>query len=395
MALSTTRLGKVWPTVAALALLIAGGGLGAQDIDAARLVEEFEPKVRKAMSEGAIPSCSVALVAGDRIVWSRAFGHSNLWANTEATPDTVYLIGSTFKTMSSSALLALMEEGKFGIDDPVRDYLGDLGIEGEDPEHPITFRHLFSHVSGLPAAFGPHLVWGETVPAPLPEYLAKSLKVSRSPELKVEYSNLAYTLIAHLVERLSGMPFKDYVRERIFKPLKMESTAFMPTPSMEERLAVPYVHQAGSGKQIPTIRYKADVWPAGMVYGVVEDQARWLLALLNQGRAPQGRILQEETVRLATSVQYEQFQGPMTAGWGNDSAGYGLSWWVCRKDGERHFAHSGSVPGYTAFLEGNLDRRMGFAILTNGNRAHAHLVALADEAIRLMKRFDRAPAAGR
>ncbi|MDH4273295.1 MAG: serine hydrolase, partial [Candidatus Aminicenantes bacterium] len=68
-------------------------------------------------------------------------------------------------------------------------------------------------------------------------------------------------------------------------------------------------------------------------------------------------------------------------GWLNESSGYGLTWWVSERDGEKIFAHSGSVTGYTAFLAGNLDRKTGFAILTNGNRAHKHLFGLALKAL--------------
>src|SRR6185295_20123514 len=98
-----------------------------------RLAAELEPEIRRAMIEGKIPGASVALIAGDRVVWSGAFGYSNIWAQTPATPSTVYLIGSTFKTMEATALLQFMEQGKFQIDEPVSKYLTDLQVQGEDP----------------------------------------------------------------------------------------------------------------------------------------------------------------------------------------------------------------------------------------------------------------------
>jgi CubicO group peptidase (beta-lactamase class C family) len=85
--------------------------------------------------------------------------------------------------------------------------------------------------------------------------------------------------------------------------------------------------------------------------------------------------------------QYDQFKGPIEELWGNENAGFGLTWWVQVRDGDHYFAHSGSVPGYTAFLLGNRDRKLGFAILTNGNRAHPHLIKLADRAIDLLKKY--------
>ena len=381
--------------VLAAVWLLAGGLALAQDIDVNRVVSELEPEIERAMLEGKIPSCAVALVAGEEIVWTGAYGHSNLWARTPAVPSTVYLIGSTFKTMATAALLQQMEQGKFGLDDPVRDYLDDgLSIAGEDPGQPVTFRHLLTHTSGLPGGFGPHTVWGASVPDPIEDYLKRSLRAVSPPMDEVRYSNLAYTLIAHLVEKFSGTPFQEYMQKNIFEPLQMSDTVFEPAGAVEERLSIPYALDDDTGRPVPAVRLKADVWPAGIVYGTVLDQARWLRAVLNGGRYRDQTILKPETVAQTLGRQYEKFAGPMHADWGNQGAGYGLTWWTCRKEGERHFAHSGSVPGYTAFLEGNADRRLGFAILTNGHRAHPHLVRLADRAIRLMKQYDRAVEAG-
>ena len=64
-----------------------------------------------------------------------------------------------------------------------------------------------------------------------------------------------------------------------------------------------------------------------------------------------------------------------------------MTWWVEERGGELYFAHSGSVPGYTAFLLGNRTSKLGFAILTNGNRAHPHLIKLADKAMELLKAY--------
>ena len=114
----------------------------AQTVNIDRVVAELEPEIQRALLAGNIPSASIALIAGDKVIWANAYGYSNLWARTPATPNTVYLIGSTFKAMSTIALLQQMEQGKFKLDDRVNDYLTDFKIQGEDPEHPITFRHL-------------------------------------------------------------------------------------------------------------------------------------------------------------------------------------------------------------------------------------------------------------
>jgi CubicO group peptidase (beta-lactamase class C family) len=372
-------------TILALACLaVATPRLAAQRPDPGRIAPALEPVIEREMRAGRIPSLTIALVAGDSIVWIGAFGEANLWARTRANPATVYLIGSTFKAMSTVALLQQMEAGKFALDDPVSPHLGGLAIRNERPDHPVTFRHLLTHTSGLPVAFGPHPLWGDGAPLPLAEYLASDLAVVGPPMDSVRYSNLAYSLVAHLVERFSGVPYKQYIRERIWGPLEMSSTEFDPTPSMDERLAVPYVPDE-AGRQVPAVRLRANVWPAGIVYGTIRDQANWLIMNLNGGRFGGHRFLAEETVALMQTRQHDRFTGPLAGGWGNDSSGYGLTWWTMTEHGERSFAHSGSVPGYTAFVHGNATRKVGVVILSNGNRAHPHLVNIVREAVALMR----------
>ncbi len=374
-------------SVAAI-FLIASRPAISQTINIDRVVAELEPEIQRALLAGNIPSASIALIAGDRVIWTGAYGYSNLWARTPATPNTVYLIGSTFKAMSTIALLQQMEQGKFKLDDRVNDYLTDFKIQGEDAQHPVTFRHLLTHTSGLSGGdFGPLSVWGDTAPPPLEEYLRKSLKVAKPPLTSVVYSNLAYTLVAYLVQKFSGVPYKQYIQEHVFTPLEMTSTAFEPRPDMEERLSIPYTVDEKTGGQVAAVRLKASVWPAGLVYGTVLNQANWLITNLNGGVFKEKRIISEQTLEQMFTRQYDQFKGGIEGIWGNDTAGFGLTWWVQVRDGERYIAHSGSVPGYTAFLLGNRDRKLGFAILTNGNRAHPHLFKLADRAIDLLKKY--------
>jgi CubicO group peptidase (beta-lactamase class C family) len=357
-----------------------------QRIDVERVAAELEPEIHRALVEGKIPSASIALVSGDKVIWTGAYGYSNLWARTPATPSTTYLIGSTFKAMSTVALLQQMEQGKFKLDDRVNDYLTEFKIQNEDPKNPVTFRHLFTHTSGLPGGFGAFPVWGETVPPPLEDYLRKELVISKPTGSVVIYSNPAYTLIGYLVQKFSGVPYKKYIQENIFTPLEMSNTAFEPTPAMDERISMPYTVDEKTGSQVPAVRVKAAVWPAGIVYGTIHDQANWLIANLNGGAFKNKRIINEKTLDQMFTRQHDQFKGSIEGIWGNETAGFGLTWWAQVRDGDRYFAHSGSLSGYTAFLLGNRDRKLGFAILTNGNRAHAHLFKLGDRAMDLMKK---------
>jgi CubicO group peptidase (beta-lactamase class C family) len=375
--------------IAVLTVTVTVTSAVSQTYDVDAIAAQLEPEIRRIMQEGKIPSASVALVAGTNVIWSGAYGHANLYAQSPATPNTVYLIGSTFKAMSTWALLQQMEAGKFKLDDAVNKHL-EFKIRGEVADKPVTFRHLLTHTSGLPVTFGPHLVWGETAPLPLAKYLADSLRVVAPPLDSVRYSNIAFSLVGYLVEKISGKPYKQYMQENIWAPLGMSSTAFMPTPEMEERLAIPYVVDQRTGRNVATDRLKANVWPAGIVYGTVLNQANWLIANLNGGQFNGRRLISEATFNEMMRLQHTQF-AEASQDFGGAVAGYGLTWRVTQRRGERLFAHSGSVPGYTALLVGNLDRKIGFAVMTNGNRAHPYLYRLADHALEVIKANTRAP----
>jgi CubicO group peptidase (beta-lactamase class C family) len=373
------KMSLVWVMIFALTA-------SAQSISRAdRITAALEPDIKAVMQTAKIPSCTVALVDGDAIVWEKAYGYTNLWAKTPAQLDSVYLIGSTFKAMSTTALLQLMEKGKFKLDDPVNLYLGDVKIKGEDPKNPVTFRHLLTHTSGMPGDFGPFPLWEDDVPPKLEDYMRTSLRVERPPLEKEVYSNMGFSLIAYLVEKISGQPFKKYIRENIFQPLEMKDTEFNPRPDMDERMAFPYVPDEKTGELKVFAKLRATVWPAGLVYGTIEDQARWLIANLNGGTYKGKRLISETTHAETLRPQFEKFKGPVEKIWGGSEANFGLTWWTEDRGGEKYFAHSGSVPGYTAFLLGNRTRRLGFAILTNGNRSHPHLFKIADKAIEVLK----------
>ncbi len=358
-----------------LAVPVPASSQAAVNLDA--VTSRLEPEIRRAMVEGKIPSITIALVAGDEIVWSSGFGESNLQAGVPATPQTVYVIASTVKPMVAGALLQLQEEGHFELDDPVRGHLGGLRIQGENPENPVTFRHLLTHTSGLPSIFSPVPVWADTVPTPMGRYLEENLRVLGAPLTGIRYSNMGFTLLGRLVEEISGTEFREYMRARIFGPAGMTSTAFAPTPEMEERTAVPYAPSVDTGRPAPVSRIRFAEWPAGGVWGTVEDQARWLILNLNGGRIEGSQVLSERAVEASHTPQYDQFRSSMSGGWGDGTAVYGLSWWTMTHEGERYIAHSGSVRGYTAFVHANLDRRLGVALLSNGHRAHGHLVRLS------------------
>jgi CubicO group peptidase (beta-lactamase class C family) len=155
--------------------------------------------IEKRLQESGVPSISIALVRGDAIVWKAAFGYSNVRTKTLATPDTLYNAGSTFKSVTATALMQLVEQGKFRLKDPVNNYLGDHPIRDRiQSEKPVNFIHILSHWSGLTSWPGRgettmKPVWSRELPNTL-EQVASELYSIRAPETKFEYDNYGYGL---------------------------------------------------------------------------------------------------------------------------------------------------------------------------------------------------------
>jgi CubicO group peptidase (beta-lactamase class C family) len=136
-----------------VALFVAVTPIAAQDgIDLEKTKTVLAGLIEKTMDEQGIPSVSIALVKGDEIVWTEAFGYANVRTRTAATPDTIYSTGSTFKSVTATALMQLVEQGKCNLDDPVNQHLGDIRVQDRiQSEQPVTIRHILSHWSGLMA----------------------------------------------------------------------------------------------------------------------------------------------------------------------------------------------------------------------------------------------------
>lgn len=291
-------------------------------------------------------SISIALVREGEIVWAEAFGYANVRMQVPATPETIYVTGSTFKAVTATAILQLVEKGLCTLDDPINDHLGEHPVDDLE-DHPVTLRHLLSHASGLTPGANVKFVWSRTSPKPLSE-LPGLVSAIRPPEQSYEYNNYAYGIAGYLVEQISGQKFDRYLKEHILGPLGVTTPGpVRPTPEMIERLALPYA-PTESGPQ-PVHQTFFDVYPAGDIYLTAEDMARFLAAHLEGGTFQGERILSEESTAEAHRPQFFN---------------YSLGWGVTH-DTPHIIQHAGGVSGFTTHMLGDLDAKVGAYVMSN------------------------------
>src|SRR6185503_9372646 len=167
------------------------------------------------------PSVSIAIVKGGAVAYTNAYGMARLDPPLKAQPSMRYSIGSVSKQITAAAILLLAEQGKLSLDDRVSRWFPQLTRSND-----VTVRQLLSMTSGYQDFWPqdyvmPPMLKPVTAQAILDEWAKKPLDFD--PGTKWQYSNTNYVIAGLIMEKASGMPYVDFLREHILKPLHMES----------------------------------------------------------------------------------------------------------------------------------------------------------------------------
>jgi CubicO group peptidase (beta-lactamase class C family) len=320
------------------------------------LASELERLVRREQREKRLPSIAAAVLRDGEIVWESAVGSANVAARTEATPDTQYRVGSITKTFTAAAILQLRDAGKLDLEDTL-----DRHVAGA--AHTPTLRRLLSHTSGMQRETHDD-AWLNARFAAVPELLETLDRAEQvlPPGARFHYSNLAFALLGIVVERVSEVPYRDYVEQRLMRPLGLERTSFDPLdPAATGYLVQPYVEGVWDEAPVETGAWIA----AGQMWGTVRDLCRWAAFLAD----PDESVLSKRSVEEMRTVQTLSDHLRWTQA-------YGLGLQLFR-DGERVLAgHGGSMPGFIAGVMVSPVEKVGAAVLTNSSTARVGKLAL-------------------
>ncbi|MFZ5939530.1 MAG: serine hydrolase domain-containing protein [Bacteroidota bacterium] len=319
---------------------------GAAGMSAERL-SRIDTLLQQAVDQGKIPG-AVALVARNgKIVYYRAFGMADNSTGREMTRDAIFRIASQTKAITSTAVMMLWEEGRFGLDDPISRYIpefkdpvvldtfneSDSSYTTVPATREITIRQLLSHTSGL----GYGAIDGDarfrkiyakagiidaftTEPIQLGENIKKLAKLPLhfNPGEGYYYSE-GLDVLGYLVELVSGMPFDRFLKERIFDPIGMEDTWFYLPDDRAGRLVSVQYKQEGNWVRYPVDFYDPDYPVKGArsyfaggagLSGTAVDYAMFLQMYLNNGAYNNTRLLSRTTIKTMMSNQIGDFWGP-------------------------------------------------------------------------------------
>jgi CubicO group peptidase (beta-lactamase class C family) len=289
--------------------------------------------------EAGAPGAIVAIVQSGRVLLSRGYGVANIATGTPATPQTVFRAGSVSKPFTATAVMQLVEDGRVDASAPVNRYLRGWQVPVAFG-HPVTVRELATHTAGFDARLERTAAPRDGDLRPLADYLRDDLppQVRRSGQI-LAYSNHAYTLLGHLVEQVSGLPFERYMAEHVLGPLGMPRSSFRLTPDVEAHAATGYERSRRGFRPVATIHPR--IYPAAGLNTTADDMARFMMAQLDGGRVGDARVLTPASV---AEMQRQQFtQSPAMPG-----VTFGFFENVTR--GERALVHGGGIRGFMSGL---------------------------------------------
>jgi CubicO group peptidase (beta-lactamase class C family) len=351
--------------VAFLVLVVVGSLATAQStsasdptLNARQVADFFDRRVPELLRAHRVPGAVVAVVSANEVLLSRGYGRATVEPDRPATADTPFATGSVAKLFTWTAVMQLVEQNRVDLDRDVNAYL-DFRIPDRFDE-PITLRHLLTHTAG----FEDRPVIGlfsrdASEIRDLGVLLAESLPARLwPPGVEAAYSNYGSALAGYIVERVTGVPFEDYVQNEILVPLEMSGSSFeQPLPAgIADAAAVGYAPAGDDGFTATGPEY-VTLAPAGGMVMSARDAASFMRAYLAGGKLDGARILDRSTVERMRSTLFRH--APSIPG-----NAYGF--WESHRHGLRILQHGGDTQLFHTQLALVPERDLGVYVATNG-----------------------------
>jgi CubicO group peptidase (beta-lactamase class C family) len=310
-----------------------------------------------------VPGAAVGVYSGGQVV-DFAAGVLSHATGVEATPDSVFQIGSITKTWTGTLVMQLADEGLLDIDQPVLSYLPDFDLADSAAAKTMTVRQLLNHTAGFEGDIFTDTGTNDDCVEKYVATLATDPQLFAPGEM-FSYNNAGYCVLGRIVEVLRAKPFDQALRDHLFAPLGLTHAATDANSAILFRAAIGHLpNPDADGLPVPAPVYSLvrSNAPAGAMLAM---RPRDLLAFaamhLNKGVAADGtRVLSQESVAAMQAVEVSLPPlGLMGDHWG-------LSWELFDLDGGRVFGHDGGTIGQNAFLRIVPGADVAIALLTNG-----------------------------
>lgn len=316
-----------------------------------------------------IPAIMGVVVKDQDIIWSKAFGKSNIEENIQADTNTICSIGSISKVFTATAIMKLVNDGKLSLEEKIKDILPNYSIKQNFPDSGyVTIKSILTHSSGVPRDTK-HSYWsGPEHPFPSKAEFIDNLNelgTNFPVDTDVQYSNLGYALLGQVIEQVSGISYKEFIETEIFQPLGMTNSIIEMQESLYGKThAIGYTAMNRDRKREKANFFQAKAMqPAAGVSSTVLDLAKfasWQFRLIDNTET---EILKPELLKSMYEIQATSKNGYVKRGYGYEVH--------TDKEGNAWVMHGGMCPGYVAFLKMDVTNKMAYVILINASGVKA------------------------
>lgn len=333
--------------------------LGVCQLDTTALITSFVHDVLKEVE--IVPSVSIAIVRGEKVLYLQSFGHTNHSAKTSASTESQYYIASCTKSYTGLLAHILEDEGVLKLSDPILNYKPFKEFQNKIVFEGITIQDLISHTSGID---NPYLSFRLAYTGEYSdEQIVKLIEVEtqRNEKGGFEYSNFGYYLFDYLLRSELGKSWHVLVQEKVIEPLEMLNTTAVYSEVNRNKLAFPY--NAVFKEELGVVNLEksdATMHAAGGIVTSISDAAKFIQLYLDKGQKfiPKEVVERSITEKITAEHEYVRlFKG----------TAYASGWRIGEFENEKVVYHFGGYTGYYSHYSFLPNKNIGIVVLCNSD----------------------------
>jgi len=326
--------------------------------------DSLDNYVNRGLQQWEIPGVAVLVVKDGKIVVAKGYGVKELGINEKVDANTLFMIGSNTKAFTGTALALLEQEGKLNLEDKVVKYLPDFKMKDEWVTENLNLLDIVSHRMGLETFQGDFMYWTSDLTSD--EVIQKFGMLTPKYDFRTKYgyTNAGYAIAGKVIEKVSGLSWADFLKEKIFKPLDMNRTVSLSVDFKNaSNIAKPHTFVDGKMSVIQ-IQNIDNLAPCGSISSSVNDLSHWVIAQLDSGKYNEQSVIPFsaiEKTRQLLSIQ-RRVRHPYNK---THYSLYGMGWAFQDYEGREIIMHTGGVNGFVTSVTLIPEEKLGIVVLTN------------------------------
>lgn len=320
-------------------------------------VNKIETYVKKQMKDSKIPGMAVNIVKGDKVIYQKGFGYSDISSSKRVDSKTLFEMGSNSKAYTAVLIYILEEEKLLSINDSVSKYIPWFYMTYDGKNQQITIEQLLHHTSGIAFKTIGDIPQDESAKAI--ENTVRILvgkELGNKPGSVMEYATINYDVLGLIIEKITGKTFEEYAKDELLVPLGLKNTLLDRKESQKSE----FMSKGYKLNFLRQVEYDAPSYngnlPAGYFISNSDDICKWLIIQINKSGLSQPLKRSIEKTHIPDNKVLP----------GDDGSSYASGWYII-PDGGGEILHDGSNPNFSSFIDFRPEEKIGVAVMANLN----------------------------